>query len=156
MLNSLRSRPLCPPINGRLAKIKDIEKRMSEISDLQKNIGTYGKTREIYNRYVKSKRSEKFYEEHRAEIALHQAAKAHFDSLGYGKDKKLPTIARSNRSTQHCSPKKKLSSGYHEVKATSRELLVAKNNADKILGVKPESQSRDASRGQNRSGTREG
>jgi hypothetical protein len=72
--------------NERLNRIKEIESRQKEISELQKHMGTYGKTREVYAQYRKSSRSEKFYEEYRADIMLHQTAKKYFDGLGYGKN----------------------------------------------------------------------
>ena len=107
-------------------KIKDAEKRMAEISELQKHIGTYGKTREIYNQYIKSRRNENFYEEHRADITLHMAAKNYFDGQGYGKDKKLPTIASLKQEyAALLAEKKKLYSGYRSAKScTGRAHLV--------------------------------
>jgi hypothetical protein len=100
--------------------------------------------------------SEKFYEEHRADITLHRAAKKHFDEAGYGKDKKLPTIASLKQEyAQILAGKKKAYSGYRAVKSNMIELLTAKNNADKILGVTPTVQEHDASRSKNRSAAHE-
>jgi translation initiation factor IF-2 len=42
--------------------------------------------------------------------------------------------------------KKKLYYGYHALKKNMQEFLVAKNKADKILGVKPEAENHDALR----------
>jgi hypothetical protein len=68
----------------------------------------------------------------------------------------LPTIASLKQEyAALLAEKKKLYSGYHALKQTSRELVTAKHNADKILGVKPDTQDRDASREKNRSGTHE-
>lgn len=53
------------------------------------HIINYAKTRDIYTDYRKAGYSKKFYEEHRAELILHKAAKAAFDELGM---KKLPTV----------------------------------------------------------------
>jgi len=137
-------------------KIKEAETRMAEISELQKQIGTYGKTRDVYAQYHKSKWSEKFYEEHRADIILHRAAKKYFDGLGYGKNKKLPTInSLKQEYATLLGEKKKLYSGYHALKKNMQDLLISKGNADKILGIKPEAQNRNASREKNRSGTHE-
>jgi hypothetical protein len=128
-----------------LGKIKESEQRMSEISELQKQIGTYGKTRETFAAYRKSGYSERFYEEHRADITLHRAAKKYFDGKGYGKDNKLPTISSLKQEyAALLAEKKKLYSGYRELKETSRSLTMAKGNADRILGIKAETQSRDA------------
>jgi uncharacterized protein YeeX (DUF496 family) len=137
-------------------KIKDAEKRMAEISELQKYIGQYGKTRDVYSQYIKSKRNADFYEEHRADITLHMAAKKYFDGLGYGKNKKLPTIASLKQEyAALLAEKKKLYSGYQGLKKNMQELAVARGNADKILGVRPETLTREDSRTANRSGTHE-
>lgn len=91
-----------------------------------------------------------------AEITLHLAAKKHFDELGYGKDKKLPTIASLKQEYAVLfAEKKKLYSGYRDAKANMQELLIAKGNADKILGVKPETQKHEASRSQSKHNTHE-
>jgi hypothetical protein len=120
-------------------KIKDAEQRMTEITVLQKHIGTYGKTRDIYAQYKKSGWDAKFYEEHRADITLHRAAKKYFDSLGYGKDKKLPTItALKQEYAASLAEKNKLYSGYRAAKDNMIALVTAKANADKLLGIKPE------------------
>jgi hypothetical protein len=137
-------------------KIKGTEARMNEITELQKHIGTYGKTRDVYAQYKKSGWSEKFYEEHRADIVLHRVAKKYFDEAGYGKDKKLPTISSLKQEyAALLSEKKKLYSGYRSAKSNMIDLVTAKSNADRILGVKTEAQGRDASRGKNRSGANE-
>ncbi len=72
---------------------KVIEARQKEIAELQKHIGTYGKTKEIYRLYRSlptAQKREDFFENHRADLTLHQAARKHFDSLGL---KKLPPMA---------------------------------------------------------------
>ena len=42
---------------------------------LKKHIQNYAKTRDMYAAYRKAGYSKKFFEEHRAEITLHKAAK---------------------------------------------------------------------------------
>jgi len=127
-------------------KIKESEQRMSEISELQKQIGTYGKTREIFAAYRKSDYSEKFYEQHRANITLHRAAKKCFNDMGYGKDKKLPTISSLKQEyAALLAEKKRLYAGYRELKETSRALTMAKGNADRILGIKQKAQDHNTS-----------
>jgi hypothetical protein len=119
--------------DARLAKINEIEKRLGEISQLQKQIGTYGKTRDVYREYLSAKNKPDFFEAHRTDIALHKAAKDYFNSLNL---KKLPSIAslRQEYATL-AAEKKKLYAGYHAAKDSMRELLVAKGNADRILGI---------------------
>jgi len=73
---------------------------------------------------------------HRTGITLHEAAKRYFDGQGYGKNKKLPAVSALK---QECAAllagKKKLYSGYRELKDRSRKLLVAKGDADRMLDV---------------------
>ena len=135
--------------NDRAGKIKAAEKRLAEIAELQKYIGTYGKTREIYAKYKASGWSRDFYEEHRADITLHRAAKKHFDGLGI---KKLPTISSLKQEyAVLLAEKKKMYSGYREAKDNMKELLVAKGNAQRILGIGKDEQEREVSRQQARS-----
>ena len=96
-------------------------------------------------------RTKIFFEEHRADITLHQAARKYFDDAGYGKGNKLPTIQSLKQEyAALLAEKKKLYSGYREAKSNMQNLLTARGNADRILGVKPEAQAHDASRTQQR------
>ena len=137
--------------DNRMTNIKAAEKRIAEISELQKHIGTYSKTREIYAKYKASGWKPDFYEAHRTEITLHRAAKKHFDTL---KLNKLPTIASLKQEYAELSAeKKKLYNGYHEAKDTMRQLLVAKGNAARMLGIDQDAQERERTRVQARSAT---
>jgi len=130
-----------------------IEVRQKEISELQKYIGQYSKTRDVYAAYKASGWSRDFYEKNAADIILNRAAKKHFDSLG---TKKLPSIKQLKEEyAKLTTEKKKLYSGYHNLKKNSRSLSIAKGNADRILGITPEVQNRDLSRNQQREESRE-
>jgi len=140
---------------SRLCRIKEIEKRLGEISELQKHIGTYGKTREVYKQYLNAKNRADFFEEHRADITLCRAAKKHFDDAGYGRDKRLPTISSLKQEyAVLLAEKRELYSGYRLAKSNMIELLTAKSNTDKILGVDSWTLGRDTSRAGNRRDTR--
>jgi hypothetical protein len=133
-------------------KIKDIETRQKEISELQKYIGQYSKTREVYAAYKASGWSRDFYDKNAADIILNRAAKKYFDSLG---TKKLPTIKSLKQEyAALAAEKKKLYSGYHELKQNSRALTIAKGNADRLLGITPDTQIRETTQNQNRDNTR--
>ena len=135
--------------DGRMAKIKETEKRMAEITELQKHIGTYGKTRDVYTKYKASGWNPGFYEDNRADITLHRAAKKHFDDL---KIKKLPAMAALKQEyAVHAAEKRKLYNGYHEAKDNMRQLLVAKGNAARMLGVEQDGQERERQRERARS-----
>lgn len=124
-------------------KIKDTDKRLGEISELQKYIGTYSKTKDTYAQYKASGWDKDFYEQFRADITLHRAAKKYFDGLEL---KKLPSISSLKQEyAVLLAEKKKLYSGYHDAKDNMRELLVAKGNADRILGINKNATDRDNS-----------
>ena len=120
----------------RQKRIKDIDTRLTEISDLQKQIGTYGKTRSVYDKYKASGWDKDFYESQRADIILHRAAKKYFNDLGYGKNKKLPKMPELKKEfATLLAEKRKLRSGYREEKDKSREFIIAKNNVNELLGI---------------------
>lgn len=111
------------------------EQRMKDISELQRRIGTYSKTREVYAQYRKltGRKQAKFYEQHTSEIEGCQAAKRYFDSLGL---KKLPSMQSLKQEYAILKAEnKKRYPEYKQAKAKMIELLTAKNNVERILGV---------------------
>lgn len=137
--------------NNRTAQIKAAEKRLADISELQKHIGVYSKTRDVYAKYKASGWNRDFYEEHRADITLHRAAKKYFDGLGIKTLPKIPALKQEYATL--LAEKKKLYVGYHEAKDNMRELLVAKGNAQRILGIKTDAPERDIPRTKSRNET---
>jgi len=124
-------------------QIKAAEQRMKNISELQRHIGTYSKTREVYAQYRKltGRKQAKFYEQHSSEIEGCQAAKRHFNSLGL---KKLPSMQSLKQEYATLQAKKgKLYSAYRQAKPEMMELLTAKNNVERILGVTEKEKNRD-------------
>ena len=131
-------------------RMKAANARVKEISELQKHIGAYGKTREIYAQYRKltGRKQDKFYEQHANEIAACQAAKRYFDSLGL---KKLPSVQslKQEYATLQAENKKR----YPEQKQAKEkmiELLTAKNNVERILGMTEKEKNRDHQQGARR------
>jgi predicted nuclease with TOPRIM domain len=98
-----------------------------------------------------------FFEAHRADLTLHQAARDHFDSLGYGKNNGLPTINSLKQEWATLeSEKRKLYHGYRELKDRRTELLMAKNNAERLLGINNSSPERTSGHDEkNRRGSHE-
>ena len=138
---------VCSDYNQRLEKIKAADKRLAEIQQLQKHIKVYGQTRETYTKYRKSGYNNDFYETCRADITLHEAAKKYFDSLGYGRDNKLPSMQSLKQEYgMLLAEKKKLYSGYKELNERRKDLLVAKGNAERILGIGKNSSEKEISR----------
>lgn len=132
--------------DGLNAQIKTAEKRMAEVQVLKKHIINYAKTRDIYTAYRKAGYSQKFYEEHRAELTLHKAAKAAFDELGV---KKLPTVKTLQAEyTDLLSEKKKAYGQYHAAKKEMQDILTAKANIDRLLGLEQEQREKEKSQEQ--------
>ena len=114
-------------------RIKELESGLSSNAALQKHIVNYSKTRQTYIDYRKAGYSKKFKELHEADIILHQAAKKAFDELGL---KKLPTVASLRAAyAPMLEEKKKANREYREAKTEMRELLMAKSNVDRLMGV---------------------
>ncbi len=114
-------------------RIKMAETRMAEIIVLRTQIINYAKTRDTYVAYRKAGYSKKFKAEHEADILLHQAAKRHFDVLGL---KKLPTVKALNAEyAALLADKKEAYGGYRQAREEWKELLTAKANIDRILGM---------------------
>ena len=121
--------------------------KMKDISELQRHIGTYSKTREIYAQYRKltGRKQDKFYEQHSSEITACQAAKRYFDSLGL---KKLPSMQSLKQEYAKLQAEnKKRYPEYKQAKAKMIELLTAKNNVERILGVTEKEKNRDRQQG---------
>ena len=114
-------------------RIKTAETRMAEIAVLRTQIVNYVKTRDTYVAYRKAGYSKKFRAEHEVDILLHQAAKRHFDTLGV---KKLPTVKALNAEYAKLLADKKSAYGdYRQAREEWKELLMAKANIDRILGM---------------------
>ena len=113
----------------------------------QKDIGTYSKNREVYAQYRKltGRKQAKFYEQHTSEIEGCQAAKRYFNSLGL---KKLPSMQslKQEYATLYAENRKRYPE-YKQAKAKMIELLTAKNNVERILGVTEKEQNRDRQQG---------
>ena len=116
-------------------QMKAAEQRMKDISELQRHIGTYSKNREVYAQYRKltGRKQAKFYEQHTSEIEGCQAAKRYFNSLGLTKMPSIQSLKQEYAALQ--AKKGKQYSQYRQTKAEMIELLTAKNNVGRILGV---------------------
>jgi hypothetical protein len=117
-------------------KIKALDATLSANATLQKQIITYTKTRKTYVEYRKAGYSKQFKALNEADIILHQTAKKFFDELGYGKEKKLPTIAslRANYTTT-LDEKKKAYQEYRQAKSEMQSLVTAHSNVQRLLDI---------------------
>lgn len=113
-------------------RIKASEKRLSEIAELRKHIINYSKTRDVYVAYRKAGYSKKFYEAHREELTIHQAAKEAFSAFPQGK---IPKVKELNEEyAMVLAEKRKAYQEYRQAKKDMQDYLIAKKNIDAILG----------------------
>ena len=114
------------------AQIKAEEGRMAEIVVLKTHIANYAKTRNVYTAYRKAGYSKKYLAEHEGDILLHKAAKKAFDELGV---KKLPSVkSLQEEYAKLLSEKKAAYAEYRRSRDEMRELLLHKQNVDRMLG----------------------
>jgi hypothetical protein len=89
--------------------------------------------------YVRSGKDPAYFEANRAELTLHIAARKYFDEHGYGKNKKIPKMDTLKQEwATLAAERKSLYRDYHQLKDHHRQLTVAKDNCDKLLGRGPE------------------
>ena len=105
---------------------------MAEIAVLKTHIANYAKTRDVYAGYRKTGYSRKYLAEHEGDILLHKAAKKAFDELGV---KKLPSVkGLQEEYAKLLSEKKAAYAEYRRSRDEMRELLLHKQNVDRMLG----------------------
>ena len=123
-------------------EIKAAEKRMAEIAVLKTHIINYSKTRDVYAAYRKSGYSKKYLAEHESEILLHKAAKKAFDESGMTK---LPTVKSLQAEyATLIAEKKALYPEYRKAREDMKELLTAKANIDRFLGIENDREAHEA------------
>ena len=116
-------------------EIKALEQKMKDNKLLEKHIANYARTRPVYEAYRKAGYSKKFLAAHESDIMMHKEAKRFFDSLGI---KKLPSTKTLH--IEYAKLSKKKNEAYERFchrRADLKELLTAKANVDRILGMEP-------------------
>ncbi len=117
-----------------LASIREKDARIKEIDALKQHIFNYSKTHQIYLEYKRLPKGKKaaFYEAHRTELELHEAAKNAFDALPEGT--KLPTIKELTAERKRLVEERKAEyEQYRPLRDQKKDFLRAKQNADMIL-----------------------
>jgi hypothetical protein len=127
---------------------------------LQKQIGTYNKTKGVFNEYQRMKKlpltkweklrnvrhpADVYYDANYGDIALCKAAKKYFDEHDSAKNGKLPSINQLRKQWAELEKQKRaLYPQYKEANKKFKDLCTAKSNASRMLGV---DKNRAASRG---------
>ena len=117
-----------------LTSIREKDARIKEIDALKQHIFNYSKTHQMYLEYKRLPKGKKaaFYEAHRTELELHEAAKRAFDALPEGT--KLPTIKDLNTERRKLVEERKAEyEQYRPLRDHKKDFLKAKQNADLIL-----------------------
>ena len=105
---------------------------MAEIAVLRGHIVNFAKTKKTFDAYKASGYTKKFLAEHEAEILLHRSAKRAFQELIV---KKLPTVkSLQEEYAKLLAEKKAAYAEYRRSRDEMRELLLHKQNVDRMLG----------------------
>ena len=115
-------------------KLKQTEAAIRRNTELKSAIMDYARTRPIFEEYKAKKYSNKYLEEHGADIAVYRAAQSTMKSLLNGA--KLPKMAQLKTEWQTLTATKK--SDYAKYKAAQkdmREAVTIKANIDHLLGL---------------------
>ena len=112
--------------------LKNTEAQLRETKAMKQHILNYRRTREVYAAYKKSKNPEAFYEEHRADLAMHLAAKKYFGDAGL---KPLPKVKDlTSRIQELMTEQKKQYQKYRETRSEMQNWQAVKQNLDSALG----------------------
>ena len=115
-------------------QIKSIEGAMSANEELKAAIVDYAKTRPVFNGYKDAKYSKKYLAEHEGEIALYRAAQDTFRRVLSGA--KLPKMDALKAEYQKLAAEKRAAyKEYHAVRKDMQEVVTAKANIDRLLGL---------------------
>lgn len=109
-------------------QLRATEAELRQIKEMRQHIINYGRTRETYTAYRKAKHPEQFYEEHRADITIHLAAKKFFDEAGM---KPLPKIKTLDARRKELSVlQKKQYQQYRSAREEMQKWQAVKQNFD--------------------------
>jgi len=117
-------------------RINNTDTRIKEIQTLQRHIGKYGKTKDIYSEYLRSKQNPDFFAKNKNAINDCREAKKYFDSLSLAK---LPT-AKELQDEYNALVAEKLSckEAARKLNQNILNLQSARENCEMILGVERE------------------
>ena len=117
-----------------LQQVKTMEGQIREKKELRDQILKYGKNKDIYDQWrgmKDGKKKDAFYQEHRSEIALAEAAENYFRA--HGIKSPLPSPKKIQAEIEDLISRKAiLTQVYHEAKKTADELGTVKHNVDEV------------------------
>lgn len=118
-------------------ELKDMESKITDINKQIRLTGQYLANRDIYTEYRKTGKSQKFYEEHRAKIALYESARDALREINGGQ--KIPSMkSLKDEKERLVSEKNALYEAHQAARAEQKELQTAFANVQSMLGLDKE------------------
>lgn len=117
--------------------LKATEAKLAEVNKQIRLTGQYFANKAIYAEYRKSKKSPKFYEEHRAEIALYESARDSLQEISGGE--KLPSMKVLREEKDKLTAAKNTQyEAFQTARIEQREMQTIYTNIQQMLGIEPE------------------
>lgn len=118
-------------------ELKDMESKIADINKQIRLTGQYLANRDIYTEYRKTGKSPKFYEEHRAKLALYESARDALREINGGQ--KIPSMkSLKDEKERLLSEKNALYEAHQTARAEQKELQTAFANVQSMLGLDKE------------------
>jgi hypothetical protein len=116
------------------ARVKELDAEMKAIRSLQKAVKQMKQYRDVYQAYRRSGRSEKFKEEHYAEVAVYEKSEAEAKKLAgeLGFDKVPTGQVLKARQKEAGEGRSEAYGQYLKLKAERDKMAVIKSNLDKF------------------------
>ena len=118
-------------------ELKDMESKIADINKQIRLTGQYLANRDIYIEYRKTGKSSKFYEEHRAKLALYESARDALREINGSQ--KIPSMkSLKDEKERLLSEKNALYETHQAARAEQKELQTAFANVQSMLGLDKE------------------
>ena len=130
-------------------RLKVVERRLKTLDEHLKQTEIIRKNRKLYQQYQQIQNSQKreaFYESHRAEMMLYEAASRYFEGVMNGKAG-LPVKEWQNEAKRLSADRNGLYLGYQKIKEELQSAEAIKQSAESILREEAQSETRARSRG---------
>ena len=122
-------------------KLKATESRLDEVNKQIRLTGQFFANKDIYTEYRQSKKSEEFYEKHRAEITLYETARDNLRAMSGGQ--KLPSMKSLKEEKEKLVTSKNAEyEAYQNARTEQRDLQTIYTNVRKMLGLDDDTRSK--------------
>ena len=116
------------------SKLKATESRLNDVNKQIRLTGQFYVNRDVYTKYRQSKKSEEFYEKHRAEITLYETARDNLREMSGGQ--KLPSMKSLKEEKDRLVTSKNAEyEAYQNARTEQRDLQTIYTNVRKMLGL---------------------